>query len=144
MIVIRKIPEQAKDLVKKYESLRLKRYICPAGYPTIGWGHVLRDDTKSINVESAIQFLEEDLKKSALSVLRLTKVSLSDNQYSALISFVFNLGGGAYQRSTLRMKLNREDYIGASKEFKKWCRAGNEILNGLVNRRKEEAELFLA
>ena len=72
----------------------------------------------------------------------LVRVSLTSNQRSALISFVYNVGSGNFQRSTMRMKLNRHDYDGCANEFWKWRRAGGRILNGLVRRRKSEEQLF--
>jgi lysozyme len=76
--------------------------------------------------------------------MRLIKVSLTENQYIALLSFVFNLGGGALQASTLRRKLNMEDYEGAAEEFKKWNKAGGRIVKGLTKRREAERIMFLS
>ena len=77
-------------------------------------------------------------------VRRLVNVKLNHNQFSSLVSFSFNLGLGNLQNSTLRMKLNREDYDGAADEFPKWRKAGGRILKGLVRRRAAERSLFLA
>lgn len=149
---IRPIPRSAIDLVKKYEGFSGKAYKCPAGLLTIGYGHLItigelssnRFANREITREEAEAILREDLKVAAYSVLRYTKVPLNDNQYAALISFVFNLGPGAYQRSTLRSRLNRGEYHGASEEFLKWVWAGGKKLSGLIKRRTEESDLFLS
>ena len=78
------------------------------------------------------------------AVLRLITVPLSDGQFDALVSFTFNLGSGALQRSTLRRKVNRQEYEDAALEFGKWVWAGGRRLKGLINRRKAEAALFLS
>ena len=87
--------------------------------------------------------LIRDLESSEGWVRRLIKTALTKNQYSALTSFIFNVGAGALQRSTLRMKLNSEKFQGATDEFPKWRRAGGRILAGLVRRRVAEQTLFL-
>ena len=87
--------------------------------------------------------LIRDLENSEGWVSRLIKTALTENQYSALTSFTFNVGAGALQRSTLRMKLNRGEYQGAADEFPKWRIAGGRILAGLVRRRAAERSLFL-
>ena len=77
------------------------------------------------------------------AVLRLISVPLTQGQFDALVSFTFNLGAGALQRSTLRRKVNREEHADVPAEFSKWVWAGGRKMNGLIKRRKAEAELYL-
>ena len=79
-----------------------------------------------------------------LGVFKVRLMLISDNQFSALVSFTFNVGAGALQRSTLRMKLNRGEYQNAAGEFPKWRMAGGRVLAGLVRRRAAERALFMA
>jgi lysozyme len=95
-----------------------------------------------VNVEQAVQLLEREVRRACASVQRLIKVPLDDNQFAALVSFVYNLGGGALQRSTLRAKLNRGDYAGAAGQFKRWINANGRPMKGLMRRRAEEQNLF--
>lgn len=134
---------EAKDLIKRFEGLKLIAYKCPADIPTIGWGHtkgvIMGDKITEAQAES---FLDYDIHWANKAVDDLVKVPLTDNQRAALISFVFNLGKGNLMGSTLLRKLNTGDYAGAAKEFDKWVYAGKVKLNGLVARRKAERELF--
>jgi lysozyme len=143
----RATPDAAVALIKRYEGFSPKVYICPAGYPTIGYGHVVLEGETypfGLSKESATELLKKDLRKAELSVRRLISAPLTDGQYGALVSFTFNLGGGALQRSTLRAKVNRMEYDSAANEFGKWVFAGGRKLTGLVKRRTEEAAMFAA
>lgn len=133
-----------KDLIKKYEGLKLTSYLCPAGVPTIGWGHTYGVKlNRTISVAEAEVLLDHDYQEAEDDVLSLVKVPLKDNELEALTSFVFNLGATALSTSTLLKKLNRSDYKGAAEEFDKWVYAGSKKLNGLIKRRAEEKQLFL-
>jgi lysozyme len=88
--------------------------------------------------------LRVDVLKAASSVLRLVGVPLHDGQYTALLSFVFNLGGGALQASRLLLRLNRTDYAGATAEFPRGNKAGGRVVGGLTRRRLAEQALFAA
>ena len=133
-----------KDIIKKWEGLRLKAYLCPAGVPTIGYGHTYNVKMgQTISVAQAELFLDHDYQDAEEQVLSLVKVPLTENQLGALTSFVFNLGVGNLRISTLLRKLNLGDYRGAAEEFNKWVFAGGKKLNGLVKRRAEERELFI-
>ncbi len=94
--------------------------------------------------QSVEALLVRDLESSEGWVRRLIKTALTENQYSALTSFTFNVGAGALQRSTLRMKLNRGEYQGAADEFPKWKLANKRILADLIRRRAAERSLFMA
>lgn len=144
---MRHVTQNCIDLVKYFEGFRSRVYLCAGGYPTIGYGHLIRsgeDFSLGISREQAEILLARDLQFSELAVLRLTKVPLSDGQFDALVSFVFNLGSGCYQRSTLRKKVNREEHLDASNTFWMYRRAGGKILNGLVLRREAERKLYLS
>ena len=140
---MRRTGKAGLELIKHFEGLRLEAYLCPAGVWTIGYGST-RGVYQGMTVteSEAEAMLRRDLLAAERSVLRLVTVRLTDNQFDALVSFVFNLGGGALQRSTLRQKLNRGDYDVVPRELMKWVRAGGKILPGLVRRRQAEAELF--
>lgn len=143
----RPTPQAAIDLIKRFEGFSGKVYICPAGYPTVGWGHVVLDGedySAGITREQGEALLRRDLVRFERSVQRMISVPLTDGQYGALVSFTFNLGGGALQRSTLRAKLNRGEYDAAANEFSKWVWAGGRKLRGLILRREAEAALFLS
>lgn len=142
---MRKTNQAGIQLIKKFEGFSHTPYICPAGYWTIGYGHRIPDSSTSngISESDAEMLLRKDLNTAELAVRRLIKVELTENQFSALVSFVFNLGSGRLQSSTLRMKLNRGDYEGAANEFLRWTKGGGRTLKGLVVRRQAERELFL-
>lgn len=133
----------AKQLIKDAEGLRLNAYLCPAGVPTIGYGHTMGVKVgHSITKEQADKFFEDDYKLAENEVMGLVKVPLTENQLGALTSFVYNLGATRLRGSTLLRKLNNKDYVGASTEFDKWVYSGGKVLNGLVARRAAERKLF--
>ena len=94
-------------------------------------------------MKAAEGLLRRDVETAEKAVLRLIHVPLSDGQFSALVSFAFNLGPGALQRSTLRRKVNREEYDAAPAEFRRWVWAGGRNLKGLMQRREAEALLYI-
>ena len=138
------------DLIKLYEGYSSSPYLCPAQHWTIGYGAIwgmddkrVTEDHPDINEDQADYLLRRDVKKSEMAVLRHIRVPLEDGQFNALCSFVFNLGSGALQSSTLRRKINRGDYIGAADEFPRWVYAGGRRLKGLVRRREHERSMFM-
>ena len=148
---MRHINERGIEMVKSFEGLALRPYVCAGGVVSVGYGCTVSRtggpfnlDMESISETEAEALLVRDLESSEGWVSRLIKTALTENQYSALTSFTFNVGAGALQRSTLRMKLNRSEYQGAADEFPKWRMAGGRILAGLVRRRAAERALFLA
>ena len=106
-------------------------------------GRPIDPDMEPITEDEAEALLLRDLESSEGWVSRLIKTALTENQFSALTSFTFKVGAGALQRSTLRMKLNRGEYQGATDEFPKWKFANKRILAGLIRRRAAERALFL-
>ncbi|WP_086930637.1 lysozyme [Agarilytica rhodophyticola] len=144
---MRKTNQAGIDLITKYEGFSKTVYICPANYPTIGYGHLVRDHedfSNGVTEEEAMQLLKKDLITAERAVTQLINVPLTDGQFDALVSFTFNLGSGALQRSTLRRKLNRSDYDSVPYELKKWVWAGGKKLKGLMKRRQEEVEFFIS
>lgn len=146
-----KISERGLNLIKRYEGLRLRPYKCPAGLWTVGYGHVIGDGRtlpesarRTYTKEEVDSLLQKDVARFERGVLRLCPVPLTQGQFDALVSFSFNFGLGNLERSTLRMKTNRGETDRAAKEFLKWVRANGKVLSGLVNRRKDEARLFLS
>jgi len=136
-----------KSIIKYCEGLRLTSYVCPAGKPTIGWGHTYGVKLgRTISEAEAEVLLDHDYQQAEDDVLELVNVPLTDNQLGALTSFVFNLGQGNFSKSTLLRKINANDFAGAADEFDKWIYATvNGVktkLNGLVVRRKLERSLF--
>jgi lysozyme len=144
---MRHITEGGLDLIKRFEGFRSTIYICPAGWPTVGYGHVLRNSERErfsagIDERVAEELLRRDVETAEKAVLRLIHVPLSDGQFDALISFAFNLGAGALQRSTLRRKVNRGEHESVPAEFRRWVWAGGRQLPGLIRRRIAESALF--
>lgn len=147
----RKVNKAGFDLVRHFEGFYTKAYTCPAGVWTIGYGHtkgVKRGDT--VTLDEAEQLLEADLDAAGAEVERLVRVPLKDNQYAALVSFVFNVGSGSLAASTLRKKLNAENYDDVPVELARWVKATDpktgqkRTLAGLVRRRAAEGELWLS
>ena len=147
---MRHINERGIEIIKSFEGFSSEPYLCPANVWTVGYGATrgstggpVDPDMGVISEAEAEALLVRGLESSEGWVLRLVKKPISENQFSALTSFTFNVGCGALQRSTLRMKLNRGEYLGAADEFPKWRRAGGRILAGLVRCRAAEKALFL-
>ncbi len=135
---------QGIKLIKTFEGFKPTPYVCSGGYLTIGYGHKLlpSDTYKIITEEKAQQILEHDLRRIERAVIKYIDSEINDNQFAALVSFTFNAGPAALQRSTLRQKVNYGQYDEVPKEFLRWVYAGGKRINGLVKRRKIEGELF--
>ena len=131
------------DLIKKHEGFRSKAYRCSANVLTIGYGHTLNvKSTDVITLDQAESFLRQDVEFAEKEVNK-HNLNINQNQFDALVSFVFNLGVGNFARSTLlrKIKSNPNDPT-IRREFNRWIYAGGKVLNGLVRRRKEEADLY--
>ena len=155
------ISDKALLMLKKHEGVRYKPYRCPAALWTIGVGHVLYPEQGNLTMAERMNFplkiehfrifskeevdeiLKADLARFIRGVSRYCPVITSQGQLDALVSFAFNVGLGALQRSTLRQKHNRGDYEGAANEFLKYTRGGGKVLPGLVKRRNDEKALYL-
>jgi len=137
------------ELIKSFEGLGLKAYLCPSGVLTIGYGHTGKVRGNKITLQTTITpeeaetLLKEDLTRFEKAVDSLVKVPLNNNQFDALVSFVFNIGINAFSGSTLLKLLNSGDYKGASQQFKRWIYGNsNKVLEGLKKRRTAEEKLF--
>jgi lysozyme len=137
------------SIIKKYEGLRLEAYICPAGVPTIGFGSTFYPDGRrvklgdKITLQEAESILLHDIKRFEKEVLNAVKIEITNNQLSALISFVYNVGASAFRKSTLLRKVNANPTdLTIHNEFMRWTRAGGKVLPGLVKRRAEESKLY--
>lgn len=142
--------EQCIRLIKKYEGFSSVPYLCPAGYWTVGYGTVVREEDVEKYKESPITkeqgeiLLIENLTKMFKIVRPMLKnVRMETDMWDAIMSFVYNVGTYAFYRSTLRRKLLREEYFEAGDEFRRWVYVGGRKLIGLVRRREEERRLFL-
>lgn len=144
----KKTGESGKNLIKEFEGFRATAYLCPAGVWTVGYG-TTRIGGKSVKegakvtTQEADDLLEQDLKRFEDGVNRLVQVEITQNQFDALVSFVYNLGVGSLQKSTLLKKLNAGLFDEAAEQFLKWDKAAGKRLPGLTRRRKAERELFL-
>lgn len=151
----RSINKAGLELVKHFESClepfgpdKFVAYRCPAGVPTIGWGTIKYPDGEPVKMgdiidqEEADALLAWEVNLKAEGVEKLAKVPLTDDQFSALVSFAYNVGLDALKRSTLLKKLNASDIEGAAAQFKRWNKGGGRVLRGLVRRRKSEERLF--
>lgn len=137
--------ERGIACIKAHESLRLVAYPDTGGVWTIGYGHtrgVKQGDT--CTEEQALQWLHEDLSSAEQTVDEMVQVPLNQNEYDALVSFVFNIGRSQFYTSTLLRKLNCEDYDGAADQFPRWKYDGGRVVNGLIARRADERALFLS
>lgn len=121
-------------------------YRDPAGFWTIGWGHLIKPGEQfdePLTEEQADDLLRADVADAVRGVERFVRVPLTDNQFGALVSFTFNVGAGNLQKSTLLRLLNRGAYHAAADQFVRWNRAGGKVYRGLTLRREMERGLFL-
>lgn len=144
-----KINKAGLDMIKKWEGCILTAYLDIVGVPTIGYGctkGVTKEDVKNkrtLTLQEAEDLLMKELAEFERGVPACVSVSLNENEFSALVSFAYNLGLGALQRSTLLKLLNAGDRAKAADEFIKWNKAGGKEVKGLTNRRLDERKLFL-
>jgi lysozyme len=143
-----KTSKSGKDLIKSFEGFRSDSYICPAGVPTIGYGTTLINGLPiplgiSITEDEADLLLEEDLVVFETDITSNVLVELTQNQFDALVSFVYNVGIGNFKKSTLLKLINAGEFEKASNEFPKWNKANKKVLAGLTKRRNAERDLFL-
>ena len=140
-----KISNNGLDLVKHFEGLVLKAYKCPAGVWTIGYGHTKDvQPGDSWSEDHADHMLEVEMEEYEKYINDLVEVELNQNQFDAMVSWVYNLGVGNLQSSTLLKVLNAGDYAGVPEQIMRWNKAGGKVLEGLTRRRQAEADLFVA
>lgn len=144
------VSDRSRKLIRIFEGLKLEAYICPAGVPTIGYGHTGADVYLGMKIteEQAEQFLTKDINKFASLIAPMIRVPLTSDQFGALVCFSYNLGAGSLKTSSLLRKINSNDLKGAGDEFLKWNKArinGSLVeLKGLTRRRQAERTLFLS
>ncbi len=148
------VPQAAVNLVKRFEGFhrvpkvdpsRALPYICPAGYWTIGYGHLCDPKHPPITEAEAEIYLARDLNTALMSTLRYCPVLANEPGYrlAAIVDFTFNLGAGRLQTSTLRKRINQRDWPETAIELSRWVYGGGKVLPGLVARRNSEARLLL-
>lgn len=147
------VPQAAVDLAKRFEGFhqvaradpgRAHPYVCPAGYWTIGYGHLCGPKHPPIMEDEAERYLSDDLTTALTATLRYCPVlaTESEGRLAAIVDFTFNLGGGRLQTSTLRRRINQRDWMGAATELRRWVHGGGKVLPGLVARREFESLLL--
>jgi lysozyme len=149
---ITKISKKGLDLIKKFEGLKLKPYLCSAGVPTIGYGNTLYENGKKVSLKDTIiteqratELLSNSLKNLEQHVDSFCRDDINQNQFDALVSFAFNLGPYNLKSSTLLKKVNKNPNDPTIRnEFMRWTKAGGKVLKGLVERRKCEADLYFS
>ena len=137
--------EQGIALIKQCEGFSAKPYLCPAGKNTIGYGHVIRPGEyfNIISEPDAEKLLMNDVKEPEQAINRLVTAEINQNQFDALVSFIYNVGAAAFENSTMLRLINAENPI-ASAQFDRWVYANGMPLNGLIARRAAEKALFCA
>lgn len=131
------------EMIKHFEGLELNAYQCAAGVWTIGYGHT-KDVQQGmvISEDTANEMLVEELNEYESYITGLVTVELNQNQFDAMVSWVYNLGVGNLKASTLLKVLNAGDYAGVPAQIMRWNKAGGKVLEGLTRRRQAEADLF--
>lgn len=138
------ISQNGLSLIERFEGCVLHAYQDCVGVWTIGYGHT--DGVycgQTITQDEAQSFLQGDAQSAGDAVNQFVTVSLTQNQFDALVDFTFNLGSGSLEHSTLLTLLNQSNYSGAADQFTRWCYAGGQVNDGLLERRKAEQALFL-
>lgn len=137
--------EAGLSLIRAFEGFSPTPYFCPAGFPTVGYGHVVQEGEQfdmPLSPEEGEALLRTDLPRYEGGVCRLIDVPLGDLCFDALVSFTFNLGEGALSASTLRRLVNAGRLADAGPQFDRWVFAGARKLPGLVRRRAAERALW--
>ena len=146
------ISDEGLDFITRHEGLKTELYDDPANHCTIGVGHLVHkgpcngsekaEFRDGLTQEEARQLLRSDANVAISAINRLVQVPLEQHQFDALVSFTFNVGTGAFEKSTLLKKLNEGNYDEIRAELGKWVKAGGKTLPGLQVRRTAEANLF--
>ena len=141
------ISQKGLDLIKKFEGFSDKEYICPAGKATIGYGHVILADEnfqEPMTRREAENLLKKDLEPRQRLLNSFLKVNINQNQFDALMSLIYNIGVGNFQKSTLLKFVNDRLFDKVPDQFRRWSYVNGKISKGLANRREEELKLWLA
>ena len=166
-----KISEKGEHLMHFFEGYRNKPYRCSAAIWTVGWGHAMYadqlnlpnvrkegytglirsdyqlkgEDNRVWSKEELVELFKVDINTFERGVFRLSpNLASHQSKFDSVVSFAYNAGLGNYQRSTIRIKVNRGDWEGAAQAFMSWTKAGGKEVSGLVKRRKAEVALFLS
>lgn len=141
----------AAELCRRFEGFRAKPYLCPAGVPTIGYGSTFYSDGKKVQitdpaiteVEARALLMRELFHTYGPGTLRLCPgLAANPAALNAIVDFCYNLGVGRLQTSTLRRKINAQDWEGAKEQLMLWTRGGGRVLPGLLKRRQAECALL--
>lgn len=146
------VSKKGLEHIAEFEGFRPKLYNDPAGHATIGFGHLVHkgkidgsepaEFRKGISRERALELLRADAASAEAAVRSAVTVPLVPNQFDALVSFVFNVGAGAFRKSTLLKRINAGDHAAVRSELARWNKGGGKVLPGLVRRRESEADLY--
>jgi lysozyme len=147
------VPQAAIVLAKRFEGFcrvpkndpgRAYPYICPAGYWTIGYGHLCDPKHPPITEVEAEIYLARDLQMALAATLRYCPLLINEpeNRLAAIVDFTFNLGAGRLQTSTLRRRINQRDWASTKQELRRWVYGRGRVLPGLLTRRATEAALI--
>jgi lysozyme len=147
------VPQAAVDLAKRFEGFHrapkqdpscAHPYICPAGYWTIGYGHLCAPKHSPITAAEAEIYLAQDLQAALAATIRYCPVLATEpeGRLAAIVDFTFNLGAGHLQSSTLRRRIVQRDWAEAASELRRWVYGGGKVLPGLVLRREVAARLI--
>lgn len=141
-----RVSSEGLALIRRFEGFSAVPYRCPAGFWTVGYGRRIAGESMAqpVGQDLADRWLQEDAAAAGRAVGRLVTVPLTQGQFDALVSFTFNLGAGALERSTLRQVLNRREYDEVPRQMMRWVYAGGRVLRGLVLRRQAEALLYIS
>ena len=147
------VPQVAIELAKRFEGFcrvpkndpRAHPYICPAGFWTIGYGHLCDQSHPPITPAEGEAYLAQDMQIALRATLSYCPVLATETagRLGAIVDFTFNLGAGRLQTSTLRRRINQRDWAGVASELRRWVYGGGRVLPGLVARREAEARLVI-
>ena len=155
MTAVITVPQSAIVLAKRFEGFERKvrrggetaavPYVCPAGFWTIGYGHLCDASHPPITGAEAEVYLARDLQSALAATLRCCPVLATEpeGRLAAIVDFTFNLGAGRLQASTLRRRVNQRNWLEAARELRRWVHGGGRVLPGLLGRREAEAAWLL-
>jgi lysozyme len=146
MTDISKVSQKGLDLIKSFEGWSARAYLCPAGVLTIGYGSTGKHVTLGMVItrERGEALLRADLARFEGEVTKTILVDVTQNQYDAMVSLCYNIGGAGFRKSSVASMTNARNFVEAAKRFSLWNKGGGKVLQGLVNRRAAEARLYVS